>query len=69
MFCLCTLIYLFVKSLPWPLDIHDSKKYFYYIIFLSQYCASKFLVWIRPIKYLKMFILSFSQEVKLSHNF
>jgi hypothetical protein len=38
--------------LPWfiylPLDIHDSKIYFSCNIFLSQYCASKCLVWIRP---------------------
>jgi hypothetical protein len=60
--CLFTLIYLFVKSLPWPLDIHGSKIYFYIFIsqylfiaisfyrniFLSQYCASNCLVWIRP---------------------
>jgi len=36
------------KSLPWPLDIHGSKISFYRNIFLSQYCASKCLVWIRP---------------------
>ncbi len=29
----------FVKSLPWPIEIHGSKLYFYHIIFLSQYCA------------------------------
>jgi len=27
--CLFTLIYLFVKSLPWPLDTHGSKISFY----------------------------------------
>jgi len=38
----------FLKSLPWPLDIYGSKIYFYRNIFLSQYCASKCLVWMRP---------------------
>jgi len=46
--CLITLIYLFVKSLPWLLDIHGSKISFYRKIFLLQYCASKCLLWIRP---------------------
>jgi len=27
--CLFTLINFFVKSLPWPLNIHGSKIYFY----------------------------------------
>ncbi len=45
--CLFTFIF-FCSSLPWPLNIHGSKIYFYFNIFLSQYCASKCLVWIRP---------------------
>ncbi len=40
----------FVKSLPWPLDIHGSKIFFYRNIFLSHYCAAKCLVWIRANK-------------------
>ncbi len=35
LFCLCALVYLFVKSLPWPIEIHGSKIYFYLNIFLS----------------------------------
>jgi len=37
----------FVKSLPWPLDIHGSKLSFYRNIFLSQYHVQKYLVY-RP---------------------
>jgi len=36
----CLFIYLdlfFVKSLPWPLDIHGSKMSFNRFIFLLQY--------------------------------
>jgi len=32
---------IFVKSLPWPLDIHGSKLSFYRNIFLSQYRSSQ----------------------------
>jgi len=35
-------------ALPWSIEINDSKISFYCNIFLSQYCASKCLVWIRP---------------------
>jgi len=39
MFFLSTLIYFFVKSLPWPFDIHGAKLSFYRDIFLWQYCV------------------------------
>jgi hypothetical protein len=38
----------FVKSLPWPVDIHDSKLYFHRNIFLLQYCVLKCLLSIEP---------------------
>jgi hypothetical protein len=40
----------FVKRLPWPLDIHGSKLYFYRNIFLSQYRKQKYLMCIGPNK-------------------
>jgi len=43
-FCLCTMIYFFVNSLPWPLDIHGSELSFYCNIFLLKYCVQKYLV-------------------------
>ncbi len=42
-FCLCALIYFFVKSLPWSIDIHCSKIYLF-----CNNCAPKYFVWIRP---------------------
>ncbi len=44
------LVLSFDKSLPWPIDIHGQKIYFYCNILLSQYCAQKCLAWIRPKK-------------------
>jgi len=38
----------FVKSLPWPLDIHGSELSFYRNIFLSQYRVQKCLVCNNP---------------------
>jgi len=34
----------FIKSLPWPIELHGAKISFYRNIFLSQYCVSKCLV-------------------------
>jgi len=53
------------KSLPWPLDIHGSKISFYRNIFLSQYCASKRLVWIRP-KVLRLSMLFVKDKTNLN---
>jgi len=39
---------IFLKSLPWLIEIHGPKIYFYRKVFLSQYCVRKCLVWIRP---------------------
>jgi len=38
----------FFKGLPWPIEIHGTKIYFYRNIFLSQYCVRKCLVCISP---------------------
>ncbi len=43
-FSLYTLIHIFVKSLPWPIDFHGQQIYFYFNIFLSQYSVQKCLV-------------------------
>jgi len=46
----------FVKSLPWPLDIHGSKLSIYRNIFLSQYREQKYLVCIGPYTHNRYFL-------------
>jgi len=71
-FCLYTLIYFFVKSLPWPIDIHGPKIYFYGNIFLSKFCVQKCLVWRGPLESLfncSFIIFSnciFTQNIKMN---
>jgi len=40
--------FIFVKSLPWSIDILGPKKYFYHNIFSLQTCVQKCLVWRGP---------------------
>jgi hypothetical protein len=43
MYCIY-MIYYFVKSLSWPLDIHGPKLSLYRNVFLLQYCVQKYRV-------------------------